>query len=94
MPKNQKLVELREQLGLKTMAAFARAVGLEYSTYVNLENQAVSPVESDGRVFRRISKKIADFHGVGCNEIWPDRCVDSFEREDAIPEAVQKETQQ
>jgi RNA polymerase sigma factor (sigma-70 family) len=67
--KNNRLVELREQLGMN-QAKFARAIGVSPATYNALECLRESPLGKTG--WRKVAKLISEFHGLGYDELFPE----------------------
>jgi transcriptional regulator with XRE-family HTH domain len=67
--KNNRLVRLREELGLK-VCEFAKLVGLNASLVCNLENLKVPAWTENG--WRPGALVIADYHGVSPEYLWPD----------------------
>lgn len=71
--KNNRLVRLREDTGL-TIMAFARACGVNASLLCGYENLKESPLSTGKRAggWTGTALKIAAFHGVSPEFIWPD----------------------
>jgi transcriptional regulator with XRE-family HTH domain len=67
---NNKLKECRESLGL-TQRELATAAGVLLRDYAKLECLGVSPVDEDGE-WTTPAQKIADFHCVDPEELFPD----------------------
>jgi DNA-binding XRE family transcriptional regulator len=68
--KNNRLVRLREELGL-TSVALAEKIGMALSTYIGLENLKTQAMKKTGK-WSDSATKIAEFHGVSCEWLWPD----------------------
>ena len=67
--KNNRMVKLREELGLN-LAEFSRRAGVQMGTVCALENFRKSPWT--GKDWRPIALKIAEFHGVSPEWLWPE----------------------
>lgn len=68
--KNNRLVRMREELGM-SITAIADAIGVTASTVCAFENLKKSPIASDG-AWVSVAIRIAEFHGVSPEVIWPD----------------------
>jgi DNA-binding XRE family transcriptional regulator len=69
--KNNRLVRLREDLGL-TVTGAAAAIGVHLHTLGDFENFRHSPLTRDGGDWLPCAIRIAEFHGVSCEFIWPE----------------------
>lgn len=67
--RNNCLLQRREELGLSPRQ-LAEAAGVCYPTYLGLESMRISPM-SKGE-WRSSALKIAAFHGISADELWPD----------------------
>jgi len=69
--RNNRLIKLREDMGMNQTAA-AAAYGVHLSSLGGLENLKISPALANGR-WRPAAAKIAAFHGVDVEWIWPEQ---------------------
>jgi len=69
--KNNRLVKLREELGMSQMQV-AKAMQTQPGSLGCLENMKDSPLRKDGVEWRPLAKKIASFYGVSRDYIWPE----------------------
>ena len=72
--KNNRIISFREDLQLSPRE-MAEAIGVAYGTYLNYEGLKVTPLSygrKGGPCIRKTAQAIADFHGVGVDELWPD----------------------
>lgn len=67
--RNNLLKQRRIELGMN-QGQFAEAVGITASSYSALETMRESPLHAKGG-WRMTAQKIADYHGVGPDELWP-----------------------
>ncbi len=67
--KNNRLIRLREELGLKPMA-MAKRIGVGYQVLLNFENLRRPPTRKTGD-WRPSALRIAAFHGVSPSYCWP-----------------------
>lgn len=72
--RNNRLKQRREELGM-TQREFAQAVGIQVSSYCALETMKKAPTKKrvlrDGALWRTTVQKIADFHGLSPEELFP-----------------------
>ena len=68
--RNNRLVTLREQLGLTQVAA-AKLIGVQASVLSALETLRLGPVGMRG-TWTKAATRISEFHGVSPEWIWPD----------------------
>lgn len=66
--RNNLLIQRREELGLSSVR-FAEAVGIRYEMYCSLESMRLDPIGARG--WRPAVLKIAEYHGVGPDELFP-----------------------
>lgn len=69
--RNNLLVERRERLGLNA-TEMAKQIGLPYSTYLSYEGMKVHPVSAKTGFWRDTAMRIARFHNVEPETLWPD----------------------
>ena len=69
--KNNRLTRLREELNM-TGNDLAEAAGITASHYSAFENLKVQAFNSDTRTWKPSALKLAEFHGVSCEWLWPD----------------------
>ena len=67
--RNNQLKRRRLELGMSG-AELARAVGVNQNTYSAMETMRISPLTKGGE-WTQTALKIADFHGLGPDELWP-----------------------
>jgi RNA polymerase sigma factor (sigma-70 family) len=67
--RNNLLKSRRLELGL-TSIAFAKTAGVSLTAYIQLETMKLSPVGRRG--WKDIAWKIANFHGLTPEDLWPD----------------------
>lgn len=72
--RNNRLCERREQIGLSAPKVAAE-IGCSYGCYIRLETCKTSPVRKDGKDWRPIALKIAEFYGESPGELWPDELL-------------------
>ena len=80
---NNRLLQRREELGL-TQGDLAKRVPMSWGNYSAFERLSLSPIYIKTGYWRPEARMLADFHGVTCDDLWPD-CVlavqrNSFER--------------
>lgn len=68
--RNNRLIELREELGLNQRAA-AERIGVSIGLYNGLECMRRSPLDRHGD-WGGAARKIAAFHGLSCDDIFPE----------------------
>lgn len=71
-----RLRELREQLGMKSQVAFCRASGALQQQYWQLESGRESPRCAKSGEWTKIALRVAAFHGVSPDEIWPNELLE------------------
>lgn len=69
--KNNRLIRLREELGLTCREA-AEKIGIGYHTYWEFEALKRKSFNPQLRKWSEAATKIADFHGVSCEWLWPE----------------------
>jgi transcriptional regulator with XRE-family HTH domain len=67
--RNNRLIKLREQLGLN-QGQFARKIGMQPQDYNGYENLRHKAWCNSG--WKKVALRIAEFHGVSPEYIWPD----------------------
>jgi len=67
--RNNRLKRRRLELGLNTRE-IAKLSGISYGEYLRLENMRRSPLGRRGD-WRPSAQRLADFHGVSVDELWP-----------------------
>lgn len=72
--KNNRLVRLREELGL-TIGALAKLIPMSTSLLCALENFSRSPLAATGDDWAPSAKTLAAFHGISPKFLWPDEIV-------------------
>ena len=81
--RNNRLKERRRALGL-TLSQFAKVIGVSGGDYAHLEALRTSPYRSEKaqartqrhEPWRGISRKLAAYYGVTCEELFPDSVLD------------------
>ena len=73
--KNNRMVKLREELGL-SMSGFSEAVGLSIQAVMALENFKRFPFNKERMCWTETAEKIAAFHGVSPEFIWPEEIAE------------------
>lgn len=71
--RNNLLIQRREELQMSA-PVFAHACGVSYGSYIKLEAMSASPLDIQGE-WRDIARAVAEFHGLGCDELWPDEVL-------------------
>lgn len=69
--RNNRLIRLREELGISA-PVFAETAGVNYNQYVALESLKASPVRKRNGEWTDTALKVAVFHGVSPEDLWPD----------------------
>lgn len=67
---NNRLLRLREDLRLSA-TSLAAAVGISYQKYLDLESLRSMPVNRKTGDWTPTARKLAAFHGVGLDYLWP-----------------------
>lgn len=68
--KNNRLIRLREELGLN-LSAFAAAIGATAS-HISAIESFKGTVYSATYGWTKTAQRIADYHGVACEDLWPE----------------------
>jgi len=68
--KNNLLYERRKAYGF-TQLMMAKAIGIAFSTYANLENMKISPLDKD-LLPKKGAQKVLNFFDVEFEDIWPE----------------------
>lgn len=88
--RNNRLIRYREELGMSPKE-FAAAVGIGYHHYLSYESMRQHPIGKTGE-WLQTARKIADYHGLGFDELWPQVVLDmesvSQERKIGVEEAA------
>ena len=69
--RNNLLKQRRLELGIESASAFARRLAVSVSAYSRLEAMTLSPLTASGE-WRPMALKIAAFHAVSPEELWPE----------------------
>lgn len=85
--RNNRLLRLREDLGLSAADLAARA-GVSYQKYVSLESLRSKPVDRKTGDWTPTARRIAGFHGVGLDWLWPETVRSITRRELAAVEVL------